>query len=156
MKKILIVICMIMPMGVWGATMCATNDTVSVVLDPSVSGNNYGYSQAYSTWWASFPYGRISGISACLSSNYGKSMGGYVSQLTDTDINTGDTVRVVGGEENGLHCWCKMTHPAVSLWVFNYSGGSLSDCVSGCARSCGAYAQRNSALRGGLFGSVRN
>ena len=156
MKKILLILCLLVPMSGYASTMCVQNNNVSFVLDPSIGGTNYGYSQAYSTWWATFPYGKISGISACLSSNYGKSRGGYVSQLTDTDPNTGDTSRVVGGEENGLHCWCKMTHPAVSLWVFSYSHSSLSDCVYYCAILCGYNARYDSGLRGGLFGSVRH
>jgi len=154
MKKILLILCLIVPTHLFGATMCVKDNTVSFLLDSTIGGTNHGSNNTYSTWWASFPYGTIRGISACLSSNNGKSMGGYVSKLTDTDPETEITSRVVGGETNGLHCWCKMTHPAVSRWVFFYSYSSLDECARYCAIRCGNYARLYAALRGGLFGSV--
>ncbi len=131
-------------------TMCVNNDVVSVVLDPSIAGTNYSYNTAQSAWWTWFPYGTIRGISACLSSNYDQSRGGAVAQLTDNGA------RVVGGETNGLYCWCKMTHPAASLWVFAYTISSDSGCANYCAYFCGSGVRNDSGMRGGLFGSVRN
>ena len=152
MKKLLILIALIIPTTLPAATMCSKNDTITIMLDPSVgneSNSTYGYSQANSTWWTAFPYGTIHGISACLSSNYSQSLGGYVAQLTDNGE------RVVGGETNGEHCWCKMTHPAASLWVFYDSSSSASDCAYYCASYCGFYVRSYSDMRSGLFGSVR-
>ena len=162
MKKIITIMTIIMlgiTESVFGATMCVKNDTVSIILDPGIGNENnstYGYSTANSTWWTGFPYGTIRGISACLSSSHGKSRGGYVAGLTDTNPDTNETATVVGGETNGLYCWCKMTHPAASLWVFRNSYSSASDCANGCASDCGNYARTFSGLRAGLFGSVRN
>ena len=159
MKKILILLCLMIPTIniAHAATMCVKNDTISVVLDPAIgdsTNSTYGYSTAASTWWTAFPYGTIHGISACLSSNYGQSLGGSVAQLSDTNPDTGESARVVGGETNGLHCWCKMTHPAVSRWVFFNSSSSLAECAGNCASHCGIRARIRSALRAGLFGSV--
>ena len=158
MNKILIAIllCGIMTDSVYGATMCSQSGTTTIVLDPTINGNGSSYNTTYSTWWTAFPYGTISGISACLSSNYGQSMGGYISKLTDTNPDTGVTSRVVGGETNGKYCWCKMTHPAVSKWAFYNNYGSASNCAARCANGCGYYVQVNSGLRAGLFGSVAN
>jgi hypothetical protein len=153
MKKILLILMMMLAMPVYATTMCAVNDSVAVVLDPTIGGNNYSYDATLGTWWASFSYGTIRGISACLNSNKGKSMGGYVSQLTDVD-NNGDTNLVVGSEKYGRYCWCKMTHPAASLWVFIYDRGSPASCASNCAYYCGYGARADEALRVGLFGSV--
>ena len=152
MKKVMMIIALMIPITGWGATMCSKNDTITIMLDPSVgneSNSTYGYSTAQSTWWTAFPYGTIRGISTCLSSNYGKSRGGYVADLHDN----GELV--VGGETNGEHCWCKMTHPAASLWVFCYTFSSASDCADYCARFCGYYVRSLSVMRSGLFGSVR-
>ena len=150
MKKIIMLISLILPIATNAATMCVQNNNVSILLDPAIEGTNYSYNTAQSTWWTWFPYGTIRGISACLSSNYGQSRGGYISQLTDQGS------RVVGGETNGEHCWCKMTHPAASLWVFHNADGSGTDCANLCAIYCGYYARYYSDLRRGLFGSVRN
>ena len=149
--------------SVFGATMCVKNDTISVALDPSINGTNYSYSAANSTWWTWFTYGTVRGISACLSSKQGKSLGGaYTAGVLmdyDPDVEgatAADAVPVVGGEKNGLHCWCKMTHPAASLWVFRYSYSSRSDCESNCAYNCGYNVRYYADMRRGLFGSVRN
>ena len=150
MKKLSMLIMSMITSASIGATMCSKNDATTIVLDPAIGGTNYGYSQANSTWWASFPCGTIRGISACLSSANGQSTGGYIADLQDNGES------VIGGETNGLHCWCKMTHPAVSLWVFFYSASSADECARFCAYYCGYRAQDYSALRGGLFGSVRH
>ena len=148
MKKLIIIIALLMPVIAHGATMCSKNDTITIALDPSIEGTNYSYNTAQSTWVTWFPYGTIRGISACLSSAYGKSRGGYVADLHD------DNELVVGGETNGRHCWCKMTHPAASLWVFNSMTSSASDCAANCAGNCALDVRGHSALRSGMFGSV--
>lgn len=43
-----------------------------------------------------------------------------------------------------------------SLWVFGDSNSSADGCARYCASDCGDGARDYSALRGGLFGSVRN
>ena len=133
----------------YATTMCAANDTVAVVLDPSITITNYSKDDVMKTWWAWSPQGTVYGISACLSSAKGKSQGGSVARLTDT-IN-GETQLITGGETNGSYCWCRLTHPVSSLWVFRNSN---SDCASGCANACGYYFRDYVALRRGLFGSV--
>ena len=149
MKKLIMIIALIMPMMAQAATMCSKNDTITIMLDPSVAGEGYSYNTAQSKWWTWFTYGTVRGISACLSSNYGKSLGGYVADLHDNNE------LVVGGETNGEHCWCKMTHPAASLWVFRHTYSSASDCADLCANNCGYYVRYYSGMRSGLFGSVR-
>ena len=149
MKKLMMIIVLMIPMVAQSATMCSKNDTITIMLDPSIAGTNYSYNTAQSTWWTWFPYGTVRGISACLSSNYGKSYGGAVADLHDNNE------LVVGGETNGEHCWCKMTHPAASLWVFNYTSSSASDCAISCADGCGNSVRGYSGMRSGLFGSVR-
>jgi hypothetical protein len=44
--------------------------------------------------------------------------------------------------------------PAVSLWAFNNTNSSDSDCASNCTNNCGNNVQNNASLRAGLFGSV--
>ena len=120
-------------------TMCALEDTTAVILDPSINGTSNKNNVNTSTWNTTFPYGTIYGVAACLSVKGG-------SQGTiNPDIDAG------GGEKEGIYCWCRMTHPAYSHWVFL---GGHSDCATYCARNCGINAQNNAALRSGLFGSI--
>ena len=148
MKKVCALIMMMVTIPVMSATMCSKNDAITIMLDPSINGNGRDYNKDYSTWWTSFSYGTISGISACLSSNYGKLRGGYVSDLHD------DNKLVVGGEKNGQYCWCRMTHPALSLWAYYYDTGSMTACGTDCANNCGRGIWSVSDLRTGLFGSI--
>ena len=121
--------------------LCAAEDTTAVILDPSIGGTGYKSDTNTMTWNTTFPYGTIYGVAACLS------VGGGTQGTVNTDLNAG------GGEKEGGYCWCKMTHPASSRWVF-YNSSPASTCASLCASDCGYYARSVAALRSGLFGSV--
>jgi len=150
MKKVMMIIALMIPITGWGATMCSKNDTITIMLDPSIEGTeHYRSTAAQSTWMAVFPYGTVRGIHACLSSNYGKSLGEYVADLHDNNELVG------GGETNGEHCWCKMTHPAASLWVFRITTTSASECANVCANHCGYRTHLGGTMRSGMFESIR-
>ena len=149
MKKIIMIIALMMPMIASAATMCSKNDTITIVLDPSIAGNSTGTNAYYSLWRTSFSYGTIQGITACLSTNKNSSTGTTVADLHDNNT------LVVGGETNGPYCWCRMTHPALSLWTYQYSLGTLIQCQQNCVANCAnAVKNSSSSLRQGLFGSV--
>ena len=160
MKKIVLILCLFMTIPVMATEMCARNDTIVIPLDSNVGGTSNGNNAAEATWWAIFSYGRIYGLSTCLSAAEGGkpsgSMGVYTNDkgqmLPQDEALAGRTGQDADGNDRG-YCWCKMTHPAYSRWVFAYSAPA-SGCVSNCASHCGNYAQRNAALRSGLFGSV--
>ena len=154
MKKILLIIAgLIITAPSYATTMCTINDSVGVVLDPNIAITNYTYDNTMGTWRAWSSSWTVHGISACLNSNRGKSMGGTVAHLHDTD-NNGDDHLVTGSEKYGRYCWCRLTHPVSSLWAFSSDYGSASDCASDCSGYCGYYVRSNVALRAGLFGSV--
>ncbi len=140
--------------------MCARNDTIVIPLDSNVGGSSAGYSAAEATWWAIFNYGRIYGVSTCLSAAEGGKPSGNIGVITndkgemlpDDEALAGRTGKDADGNARG-YCWCKMTHPASSRWVFD-SSFSASACASTCANYCGGHAYNNDTLRSGLFGSV--
>jgi hypothetical protein len=68
---------------------------------------------------------------------------------TATCIVTTNDIVVSNGHYEEQQCLV-----AASLWVFNRNLGSPASCASDCAGLCGNNAQRNEALRVGLFGSV--
>jgi hypothetical protein len=161
MKKILCVVLICMASVVANATdMCARNDTMVFVFDKEVNGTSNGGNAIEWTWWASFEYGRVSGDATCLSATEGlgrtTGLGAY--------YGTGEYANTFIDVEPGLHgtdsdgnerkyCWCKMTHPFSSRWVFFNAFASASSCVSNCARDCSNFV-RFTAMRGGVFGSV--
>ena len=154
MKKFLLIIAgLIIATPSYATTMCTINDSVGVVLDPSITIKGYSSNNTMGTWWAWSDSWTVYGVSACLNSNKGKGTGGTVAHLHDTD-NNGDDHLVTGSEKYGRYCWCRLTHPVSSLWAFNYDYGSASSCASYCTSDCGYRVQYGAALRAGLFGSV--
>ena len=160
MQKVLIVGLMLLMPCVGGAlTMCVRDSSLVVSLDQSIGGTTNGNNASEMLWWTDFSYGRIYGEATCLSEAEGGKPSGSQGVITNSngkmlsqDIPAGLKNKDADGNDRG-YCWCRMTHPASSRWVFNRSD-SASNCASDCARSCGSYAQVGAALRGGLFGSV--
>ena len=153
MKKIIIVLGCFMTFGAGATEMCARNDTIVVPLDATVGGTGYGYNAVEWMWWATFEYGKIYGTATCLSP-------AEVTELLPSDDDEllgrsgkDATAESEGTADNRTQCYCKLTHPMSSRWVF-LGSNSASDCASYCANACALNARVNVGLRSGLFGSV--
>ena len=126
MRKIIFACAFVFVGGVCHATeMCARNDTVIVPLEAANNGLSSGYNNNEFTWWVDFDFGRIYGYSTCLSADEGLgrtgTMGAYygTGEYANAFINVDPGL--TGTDANGnerKYCWCKMTHPASSRWVF--------------------------------------
>ncbi len=130
MKKILIVLLALVGAPALATTICAEDDVIAIVLDPEVNGTNHTYNTNLFEWGATFSYGSVWGIATCLDKN--GSYGVAVDELRSEDGEL-----ATGGERKGKYCWCQMTHPAVSRWVFRGAFSSVDDCRSNCASYCG-------------------
>ena len=121
--------------GVSGAhaeTMCVRDDTVAVVLDPTYGGTAEQTDNANGRWSVQFSYGKISGISECRNKN-----------ASGSTLNQNQA------------CWCQMTKPAMSKWVFYNQSGSVDDCLSRCTGWCASYIrQSGSGMRKSIYASV--
>ncbi len=150
MKKICtsVLLMIVFAIPALAVSVCAKDSIVSVVLDPSINGNSSTYSNSTGVWKIIFSYGKVSGISTCVSAK------GKTEQLTLTANDT--YLESSGGEATGRYCWCKMTHPMNSLWVYYRDVGYVTDCASGCLRGCAdiVKAQQQTNVRTMLFGSV--
>ena len=124
-------------------TMCVTSDNNSIILDPSIEGTNSTGISENMTWTATFSYGTVSGIAACNSTN-----GSYARAYPEYNFDNNHT------SSEGVHCWCRMTSPVRSAWVYDGDVSSASFCASGCANRCGRYVQGYSDFRGGVFTSA--
>ena len=130
-------------------TMCATDDTLAIVLDPVINGTANSYNPDLFEWSATFSYGTVWGIATCVDTSGTSNTA--VEELRDSNGEI-----ATGGERTGKYCWCQLSHPAKSRWVFRYANSSVADCGSYCARICGIYVRNNSAFRAGVFGSLGN
>ncbi len=153
MKRVMVIFgFMLFAIPALGVSVCAKDSVVTVVLDPSIEGQSNTYNISTGTWKTVFSYGNVSGISTCVSTAPSGSMG-------TTKTSEGTLLNAAGGETAGQYCWCKMTHPMSSLWVFRRDHGKAADCASSCTDGCGRSAHNSTlnngaGLRLGLFGSV--
>ena len=135
------------PMVAHATTMCATDDTIAVVLDPTIDGSTNAYNADLFEWNTTFSYGTVFGIATCVDT------AGSSNQVV-AELKSSDGTVATGGERSGRYCWCQMTHPARSRWVFRDAYGSVDDCRSGCAVYCGGNVRVRSGFRSAVFGSV--
>ena len=124
-------------------TMCVTSDNNSIILDPSIDGTDKGQSATEQTWWVDFDYGTVSGIATC---NSTQGVMGRAYPEYNFDKNHASS--------EGIYCWCRMTSPVRSAWVYRYAHASESVCNGGCARGCGETLQTRGDYRLGVFGSA--
>ena len=155
MRNLILIVAFFLTLPGYATTMCAANDSVAIVLDPSINVTSASGDKESMTWTAQFPYGRISGISACINVS-----GTVTKNLTHTV--DGVTKPVVGGEQTGKYCWVRMTHPVMSNWMFYVEWSSAKQCFDSCLS--GAWGSfdtnyqgiRNPDTRRALFGSIDN
>ena len=122
--------------------------TKCVALSGSGTTCTSNYSQYdYHTDWAATctTYGvstPISGIGICSSTEAGS------TAETATELDVSPTA-----DEN-MHCWCKMTSPAVSRWVSGGSSGSAGGCAQVCASFCALALRDFPIFKSAMFGSL--
>ncbi len=144
MKKQIIIIAglvsVIMTPPASAVTKCvALNSSTTCTSDDTQYRGHTDWAATCTTNGVSTP---ISGIGICSSTE------GASRHATATELDMSSTV-----DEN-LNCWCKMTSPAVSRWVFLVSSSSAGDCAMGCAFSCAFNARVIASFRSTLFGSL--
>ena len=135
------------PMVAHATTMCATDDTIAIVLDPMIGGSTNSHNADLFEWNTTFSYGTVFGIATCVDT------AGSSNQVV-AELKSSDGTVATGGERSGRYCWCQMTHPARSRWVFLFAYGSVDSCGSGCAFLCGDYVRGSSGFRSAVFGSL--
>ena len=124
-------------------TMCVTSDNTNIILDPSIEGTSSTGISENMTWTATFPNYTVSGIATC-NSTKGESARAYPEYNFDNNHASSE----------GVYCWCRMTSPVRSAWVYRTELSSASDCASACASRCGYYVQSSSAFRGPLYNTA--
>ncbi|MDW2994727.1 MAG: hypothetical protein R8N24_01720 [Alphaproteobacteria bacterium] len=141
-KYILAFLILFIPCVTHAITMCARNDTLVGSLIPGNRNNNptSAYSPTEPLWRATYPWGTVFGEATYLSAAEGGEPSGTSYSLTNTDgkmIPMDTLAGQVGDDANGNpreYCWCRMTHPVRSRWVFVHKGtfGAIETCQGIC------------------------
>ena len=124
-------------------TMCVTNDNTNIILDPSIDGTGYTKDEAAKTWTATFPNYTVSGIATCNSTS-----GTYAKAYPEYNFDNNHA------SSEGVYCWCRMTYPIRSAWVFSTQRTDALECEERCATSCGYLTSAVLDFRRSVYGSV--
>ena len=113
----------------------------------------------YGDWGVVFPYNdstvQVNGISACSSVNESLSQGGIPTNQSGVRADYGSNMSSPPtSNPAGTNCYCKLTSPASSSWVFRYSYDNPARCAERCAHHCADGVHDRPNLRGGIFGTV--
>lgn len=141
-----------------GATTCIRNNTPVFVIQKSVTPVSVSANAANMTFELHFDYdlspGRastrtVTGMATC-------------NEIT-TDTN-GATIASGGANTHlrastadvGPRCWCELTGPVTSWWVYNREYADDAACAAGCASDCAnaIKANRNGFLTNGIYRAV--
>lgn len=145
MKKIFCLLMFVLPLPVCAATTCIHNNTAVFTLKKSVNGISSSYDADAHTWTVVFDYDLIqnvsgrrqmTGRSTCNEIGTNSSGSNAVAGNANVYLRSGDT-------DVGRQCWCAMTAPLSSWWVFYKTYDSDSACATGCARDCAAAVKSN-------------
>jgi len=151
-QSLVLTIAAVLPIATYGATTCIPSGIYFAVLNPDANGTVYSTS-GYD-WVVNFDYttgGRynnttthVTGIASC-------------SEVAGTtDSSTG--APGMSAATTGPNCWCEMTAPLASDWVFSgttYTGDTAdNDCTSGCATVCANRLATTTTFRTTIYGTV--
>lgn len=137
------------------------NIGIGQCVDAGKKGQNPGYSSIDLVWWIDFEYGRILGDSTCLSATEGLGRtdtsgsyygtGDYGNTFIEVEKNLSGTDSL---DQERRYCWCKMTSPSLSRWVFAIDERNSTDCATKCLSDCGSRMKDDNKLRIGVYSSV--
>ena len=166
-KYILATLILFIPCVTYALTMCARDNSLVVALNSGIAGDNtQTFKRDEFTWRVNFEYGTILGEATCLSEAEGGKPSGSAGVMTNVDgeMLSHDIPKGYKGTspanadnpelstERG-HCWCRMTHPASSRWVFQ-SPTNAAGCSLNCANYCATYASNYASWRSAMFNSI--
>lgn len=166
-KTLLLVLLLLTSTGAYATQMCARKDTTVIPLDGFVSKTTgSSYNKYEWIWYVDFEYGRVHGISTCLSY-------AGIAEIEGVDVNSKPLPSVLSTNSDKLqgrseyyngdpsdplnertHCYCKLTHPMSSYWILHQNGGDYVSCTNECSFRCQEMTQVNTDKRKLLFRSV--
>ena len=167
MRKILLILCAILTTtSVHATQMCARRDTTVIPLDSVISPPKDAYAsrQIEWMWWEIYPYGNVYGIGTCISAfeiqeyfpNWAMGDSEPIIPINDDEIQgrsgyyNGDTSN---REYERKYCYCKLTHPMSSRWVFRISMVADS-CEQKCVAACATGGYNDPVWRMKIFNSI--
>ncbi|MCQ2582148.1 MAG: hypothetical protein MJ170_04210 [Alphaproteobacteria bacterium] len=130
---------------------------LSQCIDVSQSGTGYGYINFSGTSSSADVYGLTENGTWGTTLYTGDKVTGIASCNSTPGSTRGETTTEEFSQSSeGQYCWCKMTSPSASRWVFASDKGSADKCVRNCVDNCGYFLKlpARADFRSGFFSSV--
>lgn len=103
-------------------------------------------------WCVKFQNYTIKGIAACSDVTGKYNLGDIAS---DQNKVNSDYTNIATSDPKGVNCYCKITNPKASKWVFSWAYSAPSSCADQCPSICGTRVHDNDyGFRGAVFGAV--
>lgn len=146
MKKLLLtcVLCLC-AVAAYGATTCIHTRTGVFMLKKSANGISSSHNNSDMTWSVTFDYDIVPNNSSYRTLT-GNATCNEITTATDgSDItkNGANTYLRASTSDVGTMCWCSMSAPVSSWWVFMQAYADEETCASSCAAACADGVKNN-------------
>jgi hypothetical protein len=81
---------------------------------------------------------------------------GFCSDTSGTHAQTGNPKLYGTSESVTVNCWCRMTTPALGLWVFRATYASHANCAGYCATDCAGRVSHEANFRAAVLVPLRD
>lgn len=140
------------------ATTCIHNQTAVFVIKKDVTPVSVSLNTSDMTFQLQFDYDLMPGNEA---SRMATGMSTCNEITTDTAGNTAtqgsaNTHLRASNADVGTHCWCSLTGPVTTWWVYNRSYSDDDSCASNCTSDCANAIQNNTNgfLTNGIYRAI--
>ena len=168
MKKVILFLLMV-PICAFAADqdeICRRNTLVMAVLQMDESGNGTGYEQIYpddnTQYKVHLPYDIFGGmrpnveakyinVSSTCNEIFARSAADGSSSDDGTTPEPGDVnsfLKAAPGD-SGSRCWCRMSGPVTSWWMYAKTYSDLETCGADCGKYCASGFKDNTPMENG-------
>ena len=158
MKKYIVAIMIVfIPCVTYALTMCARDNSLVITLQAAIPGSSPASKAEDWAWRVNFNYGTLLGEATCLNPSNGHpnndTITGVIVRNDGTNVPN-DFPKGMQGSNN-FFCWCRISHPINTIWVFStrFDNGGL--CKNNCAYYCATnVAAQSTAMRSSMFKNI--
>ena len=140
--------------------ICMRNTLTMLVIDQDKNGTISENNASTRSWAVEFDYNMFSdnssryaseivGNTACIDISVKSALAGNNSNAGAATPGDANTYLRVEDYDTGTHCWCKMSGPVTSYWVYLKTYDSADTCASECTSYCVNGFANNSEMSNG-------
>ena len=146
MKIPIAIMAIFLPVVANAVTMCVHSDSYVATLLRSHDGvsdtvdGNGGWTVTFDYYTSSLNTMDVSGHAAC-------------NEVSGTE-NVADGTLSTSTSDEGTNCWCAMSRPLVSDWVYSGAYSNDATCATSCATACANKVKTSTVFRTALYESI--